>query len=273
MSIKIGFTAEDENNEVNGVLPPPDFVVDNQNIIKKSVVDVIFPACHKPLSYYNDKFNLKKGDIVFVEGKFEGVAGRVVDVNFTFKIKISDYKRIVSVADTDIKGEFKFVLSELLTLDSYTIPYEKISRWFGLDSAEDEFVSSVGDESYDLYNLGTLHISPVIAERGHDYFLNDNVLYVEFNKGNVKAIVKGTEYYNVEFKLNNGMVSGLLCNCYCTGICKHCFAVLLQIRALFDEIYKLYGENFAFDYFAAVNKALFYDYVLTDKEEGTLVVS
>lgn len=56
------------------------------------------------LSYYNDAFDLKCGDIVFVEGKLEGLRGRVVDVAYNFKIKLSDYKKVVSVADTKCAG-------------------------------------------------------------------------------------------------------------------------------------------------------------------------
>lgn len=62
------------------------------SIIKKSVVEVFFPARHLTCSYYNDIFNLKHGDIVYVEGKLEGLRGRVVDINYNFKIKLSDYK-------------------------------------------------------------------------------------------------------------------------------------------------------------------------------------
>ena len=57
---------------------------------RKSVVRVHFPARNMNLSYYNDAFDLKCGDIVFVEGKLEGLRGRVVDVAYNFKIKLSD---------------------------------------------------------------------------------------------------------------------------------------------------------------------------------------
>ena len=73
---------------------------------RKSVVRVHFPARNMNLSYYNDAFDLKRGDIVFVEGKLESLRGRVVDVAYNFKIKLSDYKRVISVADTNVQGEF-----------------------------------------------------------------------------------------------------------------------------------------------------------------------
>ena len=72
---------------------------------RKSVVRVHFPARNMNLSYYNDAFDLKCGDIVFVEGKLEGLRGRVVDVAYNFKIKLSDYKKVISVADTNVRGE------------------------------------------------------------------------------------------------------------------------------------------------------------------------
>ena len=75
---------------------------------RKSVVRVHFPARNMDLSYYNDAFDLKCGDIVFVEGKLEGLRGRVVDVAYNFKIKLSDYKKVISVADTNVRGEFFF---------------------------------------------------------------------------------------------------------------------------------------------------------------------
>ena len=54
------------------------------------------------LSYYNDLFDLHRGDLVFVVGKLEGLRGIVVDVSYNFKIKLSDYKRVIAVADTTL---------------------------------------------------------------------------------------------------------------------------------------------------------------------------
>ena len=97
---------------------------------RKSVVRVHFPARNMDLSYYNDAFDLKCGDIVFVEGKLEGLRGRVVDVAYNFKIKLSDYKKVISVADTNVRGEFFFAGSHFVTFDRGTLPYEKVITWF-----------------------------------------------------------------------------------------------------------------------------------------------
>ena len=52
----------------------------------KSLVDIRFPARNMPLSYYNDQFDLAPGDLVYVDGKLEGLLGHVVSVNRHFKI-------------------------------------------------------------------------------------------------------------------------------------------------------------------------------------------
>ena len=53
----------------------------------KSVVQVQFPSKGRSLAYYNDKFDLRVGDIVFVDGKLEGFQGIVTEVSRSFKIK------------------------------------------------------------------------------------------------------------------------------------------------------------------------------------------
>lgn len=141
---KIGFAARNEGepakseNEISsGLITIP----------RKSVVRIHFPARNMTLSYYNDAFDLKRGDIVYVDGKLEGLRGRVVDITYNFKIKLSEYKRVISVADTRVKGEFLFVGSHFVTFDRATLPYEKIITWFKAPEKEDEIYASGNDES------------------------------------------------------------------------------------------------------------------------------
>ena len=73
MAFKIGFSAETESNEKRNIENIP--AQNGMPIIKKSVVDVFFPDRHLTWSYYNDMFKLKRGDIVYVEGKLEHDCG------------------------------------------------------------------------------------------------------------------------------------------------------------------------------------------------------
>ena len=86
-------------------------------IPRKSLVQVRFPGRGMALSYYNDQFDLKPGDFVYVDGKLEGQLGRVTDVSYNFKIKLSDYKRVIAVVNTKVSGQFFMAGSALAGID------------------------------------------------------------------------------------------------------------------------------------------------------------
>lgn len=100
MKFKIGFKGYEEEKKED--LQLAKFT---ESTPVKSVVQVQFPSKGRSLAYYNDKFDLHVGDIVFVDGKLEGIQGIVTEVSRSFKIKLSDYKRVIAVADTTVKGE------------------------------------------------------------------------------------------------------------------------------------------------------------------------
>ena len=82
----------------------------------------------------------------FCGGQAGGLRGRVVDVAYNFKIKLSDYKRVISVADTNVQGEFFFAGSHFVTFDRSTLPYEKVITWFKSPATEDEIFVSGNDD-------------------------------------------------------------------------------------------------------------------------------
>ena len=271
MSFKIGFTAETERKgeELRTTVVPKKV----NKFIKKSVVDVFFPDRHITCSYYNDSFNLKKGDIVYVDGKLEGIRGRVTNVNYTFKIKLSDYKRVIGVADTDVKGEFYHAGSHLITTDPYALTYEQIIAWFMAPSEEEDVISGEGREVIDLYDLNSMKIDKDTAERGHVYFLQNRVAYIELKDGKGRAIVLGTKPYEVEFECDEGCnITGLVCNCYCTGTCKHEFATMLQLRETLEMICDNYEKMNFGEYLAIVSKTVFYENAIMNKNQGKFIL-
>lgn len=268
MGFKIGFTADTENTKQH-ITPNTTEQKLIQNNARKSVVDVFFPDRHLTCSYYNDMFNLKRGDIVYVDGKLEGMRGRVVDINYTFKIKLSDYKRIIGVANTNVSGELFMAGSHFIATDRNVLPFEQIITWFKAPEAEEEFVSSTDDETFNLDDLSGMKIDKATADRGHDYYFENRVVYIEINDGKARAIVNGTKSYEVEFNYRNGKISGLVCNCYCTGACKHEFATMLQLRETLKIIDEEYGNDFDLDYLAIISKPVFFEYVIDNKINGS----
>ena len=272
MSFKIGFTAESEGKERTY----HDTGVQKQikATAKKSVVDVFFPDRHITCSYYNDMFDLKCGDIVYVDGKLEGLRGRVTNVNYTFKIKLSDYKRVVCVVDTDVVGEFHLAGSHFITTDCGALCFEQIITWFKgpSDDDEEEFASGEGDEVFNVFDIGSMKIDKTTADRGYDYFIENRVAYIELDHGRGRAIVLGSEPYEVEFNFANGDISGLVCNCYCTGACKHEFAVMMQLKETLDIIAKNYKFIDLHDYLAVVNKVVFFENAVDSKVNGNFIM-
>ena len=100
---KIGFWAENEQSK--GQKNETTQFKAEKTEAKESVVRVYFPARGFACSYYNDKFDLKKGDGVYVDGKLEGLLGFITEVSYCFKIRLSEYKRVIYRVDTEIRGK------------------------------------------------------------------------------------------------------------------------------------------------------------------------
>ena len=94
----------------------------NETAPRRSVVPVYFASRDMTLAYYNDRFDLHRGDTVYVDGKLEGHLGRVTEVNYNFKIKLSYYKRVIGVADTNVHGRFFAAGSHFVTFDRAALP-------------------------------------------------------------------------------------------------------------------------------------------------------
>jgi hypothetical protein len=239
---------------------------------RKSVVEVYFPDRQMTLSYFNDKFDLLVNDVVFVDGKLEGLRGIVRSINYDFKIKLSEYKKVIRVADTDVKGELYITPYRYVSFDKNTLNYEKVSSWFVCKNDEDYEVGG-SDKSFPLNDLSEMNIQSHIAERGHDYYINNNVVFLELDGNKGRAIVEGSNVYDVEFNYENGMVSNLVCDCFCPYACKHQFAVMLQLRECLEDVEKLYKKEYeSSHYFASIFKQTLHIFAINNKQSGKLVL-
>ena len=211
MAFKIGFAADTgEKKPVAAIYTVPQQAA----APRKSVVQIYFADRHMTLAYYNDQFDLHRGDMVYVDGKLEGMRGRVTEVNYNFKIKVSDYKRVIAVVDTTVHGQFFMAGSHFVTFDRDALPSSKAVTWFKAPAKEDdEFVSGSDDTTFRLDDLKGMNVTAAIAERGYEYYMENKVRYISIDGTQGYAIVEGSEAYEVEFEYRNGEISQLICSC------------------------------------------------------------
>ena len=271
MAFKIGFAAEHSEKKPAEAT----YTVPQQAAApRKSVVQVYFAGRNMTLSYYNDQFDLHRGDIVYVDGKLEGMRGRVMEVNYNFKIKVSDYKRVIAVVDTTVNGQFFMAGSHFVTFDREALPISKAVTWFKAPVKEDdEFVSGSDDTTFRMDDLSGMKVSTAIAERGHEYYMENKVRYICIDGTKGYAIVEGSEAYEVEFEYRNGEIRQLICSCFCSYNCKHEFAAMLQLKETLELIGKHYADEYErTEYFAAVNKGTLFAFAIDGKETGRLLL-
>ena len=268
---RIGFVMETqeekEKNEAVTAIP-------SETTPRRSVVRVAFAGRGMPLSYYNDRFDLQVGDIVYVDGKLEGQQGRVTEVSYNFKIRISEYQRVIAVADTAVHGRFFKAASHLVTFERDVLPCAKARTWFKAPiSEEDPFISGSDETAFSMNDPHGMPFSPIIAERGHAYYMENRVRYLCIDGTKGYAIVEGSDHYEVEFNYRGGEISGLVCSCFCSFNCKHEFAALLQLKETLSVIEKHYADAYAAaDYFAAIDSGTLFAYAVNGKETGTVTL-
>lgn len=240
-----------------------------------TLVRVYFEANNHAYTYLNDRFDLKVGDIVFVEGRMEKQRGRVEHISRSFKVRASDYKRVIAAADTHISGKYNFAGSYLAAFDKETLSYAKVRSWYlPPEKEEDIFLTGSDDSFFMLDDLRGMNVREEIAERGIDYYQRDRVRFIGLDGDKGRAIVEGTEPYEVEFLFKDGRISELVCGCYCDYTCKHCVAAMLQLREILEVIRQEYAEEFAQkEYFAAVDSATLLRFAIDGRTRGSLTFS
>ncbi len=269
MSTKIGFNFSENTSENETV------IIENpkeENAPRKCLAEIRFPGVYKPYTYYNELFDLKVGDRVFVDGKLEGTTGVVVNISYNFKIKLSDYKRVVGRVDTNVKGEFHFAESHFVTFNPVALPYSKAETWFRyLGINDDGYVSNTDGTTFSLETLEGLVFNQTDLEKGGEIYMENGVEYIELNGEKGKAIVVSSKPYLVEFTYKKGQISELYCECYHVTACKHCFATLMQLRDTVKFIEENYNEQYEkTNYFASVLKNQLFTFAVDSKSIGSI---
>lgn len=271
MKNKIGFIVENNSDKLqNNSLD----ITEKESIyIRPCLCEVYFDHIDRGLTYFCDSFDVKPYDHCFVSGKLAGYLGTIINVCYSFKIKPSDYEKIISIADTPVTGVFHQAQNMFITFDKNTLPYSKAITWFAPPENDEKYVTDTDDLVYQLDDLSSLDIDCAVAQRAHEYFIRNKIAYIELDKTHAKAIVTGSKNYVIEFDCKDGEISNMTCNCMYTGTCKHEVATLLQLKSLLNCINKYYADKFdSSDYFSAILKTTFFSMVINTREDSTFEV-
>lgn len=263
MMNKIGFKAESEKEILEIELEEENYEK-NEIVPMESVVDVYFQSRGRTYPYYNDEFDLKEGDVVFVDGKLEGCRGVVTNVSYSFKIDMSVYKRVISVADNKVNGKVHINPRDVLTFDKNAFDYDKISSWI-IPPKKEDFKTSVSGESFELETLEGLEVSKMSLDKGKEKFLDGDVKFLELKSTKGRAIVEGRYMYEIEFEYSEGKVSNLVCPCFNSATCSHEIAAMYKLELVLNDIHEKYREDYN-GFFAVVDKILFIENVLIGEE-------
>lgn len=228
----VGFGQEDTKKET----VPKGHAAEERAAVR-SLVSVHFDGEDRERTYYNDRFDLQPGDRVFVSGKQKGKPGTVGSVTTRFRIRLSDYDRVLSVAQAPVHGRFSPRGAMMLSYDPDTLSPEDFRKWVlppeeKTDGAEDEIVYGEGYEIPLDAPVAAEGFDPDVLDRAVGYVHEDRIGYVSVRRGVGRAFVRGTRWYETEFVLKNGMITEAYCECPFPGLCKHLLAVTVLLGAL-----------------------------------------
>ncbi len=204
----------------------------------RSLVTIRFPEDGRSFMYYNDRFDLEEGDRVFVSGKMAGSPGVVVNVTTKFRIRLSDYERVISKACSTIRGTYESVIGKMVSRDNEALTPEDFRSWVlpprNAESGDEDAEAFAGD-GFELI-LSELEededVAEAVLERAADYCMKGKVGYIGVRGGAGTAYIHGTSWYEATFRLDGDKMTEMYCSCPYPGLCKHLLASAMTVRAL-----------------------------------------
>ena len=262
----MGFGREDKNDTSNVVIPQ----VEEPKEPVCSLVRVRFEDFDRELTYFNDRFDLSCGDRVFVSGKLYGKPGFITSVTTKFKIRLSDYERVIALAQTPIHGAYKSVADKMLSYDSNALSPEAFRTWVLPPTEEvlDEDDDVIYGDGYEI-PLDEPHnadgVDHAVFDRALEYCRSGKIGYVSVKDGVGRAFVQGKEWYELEFRLRGNAITEAYCSCPYPGLCKHLLAVAIMLSVISRN-----GDIDMDRDFVLIDKNRFFEMIKHNEQDITL---
>ena len=230
----IGFGQEDSKPKENR----PDVTVTTDAPVR-SLVSINFERMNHALAYYNDQFDLKPGDRVFVTGKLEGEIGIVESVTTKFRIRVADYQKVISVAQTQIHGTYAPKGGMMLSYDANALSADDFRKWIlpptEMGEEPEEIVIGDGYEIPLDDPRASEDADHAVFDRALEYCREGRIGFIAVRNGAGKAFVLGAKWYEIDFRLCDNVLREAYCECPYPGLCKHLLAVGILLRAMLQH--------------------------------------
>ena len=215
----------------------------NDKRVAKRLVEVRFDN-GMTLSYLCETGEIEVGDLVTVEGKLEDAVGVVKTVKKSFKAPKFEMKWIESVLDRDVTGDY-FKIGEDIVSTNCSLTAEKfITMCAGLKYKDNQ---AVGEDEIELdvasFEEDEMFDNELVKIRGKEIFKANGVMFISLQDEIGKAIVRGSEWYELDFRCKNGRITYLACDCPYFGDCKHEVAFLYKLRDFWKNFTKKSNLN------------------------------
>jgi hypothetical protein len=133
----------------------------------------------------------------------------------------------------------------------------KDNQAVGDDEIKLELSCFEDDETFDIES---------VKNRGRELFKGDAVQFISLQGGVGKAIVCGSELYEIDFRYKDGYITYMACDCPYFAECKHEIAFLYKLR---DVLGKL-AEKTNAESFVLCNREVFN--VIISRAKGKLTM-
>lgn len=224
------------NREIlNELLDKYDERVDEKRV-PISLVKVAF-ADGRALSYLCDIENIKQGDVVTVEGKLEDETGVVEKVLTAFRVPRYEMRWVESVVDRDVSGNYFRVENDMISFNS-ALTVDKFVALCMRQKYKNDTAYGDNNVEIDVFDAQNCELfdREVIKERGREIYKDDGVEFISLQNGVGKAIVFGNDWYELDFRYENGKITYLVCECPYFDACKHEYAFLLKFKEVLEKI-------------------------------------
>lgn len=246
----IGFKDIEKNeNENNQITEPITNIESDENPVK-SVVTVKF-SDGRSYDYYNDMFDLKIGDQVFVSGKLAGKIGKITEIMTSFKISLKYYQKVLVKINRKIHGEFRKIRSLMVSFDSIAPEFSQVKSWFippKTEEDEEEIVSSSSGLTIKVIDgIECPELSQATIDRAIDLLSESKLKFLSIREEEGHSIIEGSNknFYSIDFKYKDGVITDMFCDCFMPTACKHEAAVALFVDVLFDAIEEDFDEEYS----------------------------